>query len=232
MSTSRAILSCLGFVLLQIVSGPIWAALNNELRPRDSFTAQVLADRVDLGNRSDVSQGGVNLQIHLNFSKVVEQNFAMLDEGATTRIVNGLTHRELTDLAQLYVNSVADGGRRGLLLQILSMRLDANALARLSRYFGYDGTLSAIQEAAPSKALAFALAVGGGVVEVVGPVATTPPLCWVVTGSERVGTAILPEGPLTVVISNLHFFGNSGNGAARGLQERQDLSAVMRSATA
>ena len=91
-----------------------------------------------------------------------------------SRIVNGLTHRELTDLAQLYVNSVADGGRRGLLLQILSMRLDANALARLSRYFGYDGTLSAIQEAAPSKALAFALAVGGGVVA--GPVPGVSPM--------------------------------------------------------
>lgn len=93
--------------------------------------------------------------IHANFAQIVEQNFARLDSPGASKLVDNLSNRELHDLAQLYVNAVADTGRQARLLDVLAWRLDATRLTRLSKHFGYADVDAAIVRSAPSKESAF-----------------------------------------------------------------------------
>lgn len=96
--------------------------------------------------------------IHTHFAQVIEQNFARLDAGAAKTLVDGLSEKELSDLAQLYVSSNADTGHHGELLAVLSTRLDASRLNRLSHHFGYAPVHEALINNAPAGVTAFSLA--------------------------------------------------------------------------
>ena len=46
--------------------------------------------------------------IHLNFPRVIEQNVARLDSVGARALIDNLSEKELSDLAQLYVTANAD----------------------------------------------------------------------------------------------------------------------------
>jgi hypothetical protein len=109
--------------------------------------------RIDQGSTPGVQDP--RPAIHANFAQVVEQNFARLDSLGARRLVDILSDRELHDLAQLYVNAVADTGHQARLLDVLAWRLDSSRLTRLSKFFGYADVDAAIVRSAPSKESAF-----------------------------------------------------------------------------
>ncbi len=100
--------------------------------------------------------------IHTHFAQVIEQNFARLDASAARTLVDGLSEKELSDLAQLYVSSNADTGHVGELLAVLSSRLDTPRLSRVSHHFGYAPVYEALINNAPGGVAAFSLAADGG----------------------------------------------------------------------
>ncbi|QPF74033.1 hypothetical protein G8A07_14655 [Roseateles sp. DAIF2] len=93
--------------------------------------------------------------IHKNFPKAIDQNFARLDSRETAALLSRLSEAELSDLAQLYVNASTDTGHQGRLLDILSHRLSAPDLGRVSRHFGFAPVYDAVLRSAPGKSLDF-----------------------------------------------------------------------------
>ncbi len=122
----------------------------------DALTRSVLANtlwRIDQGAVKGVDSSPT---IHKNFPQIIEQNFARLDARAASAVVDSLTDKELSHLAQLYVTAATDTGRHGSpLLQLLATRVDPARLGRLSKFFGYLPTYEAVVRAAPGKAVAF-----------------------------------------------------------------------------
>ncbi len=93
--------------------------------------------------------------IHANFSQAVEQNFARLDAVHATQVVDRLSEKELSDLAQLYVSANADTGHQAQLLAVLATRLDITHLTRLSHHFGFAPVQEALINNTPVKASLF-----------------------------------------------------------------------------
>ena len=100
--------------------------------------------------------------IHLNFPRVIEQNVARLDSVGARALIDNLSEKELSDLAQLYVTANADTGHNPQLLAILANRLDAPRLTRVSHHFGYEPVYEALLATSPTEAAAFAQTPGYG----------------------------------------------------------------------
>src|SRR5437868_476695 len=126
--------------------------------PFTSITAPDQPARQALANPAKaVPQGvpDVNAAIHKNLPLVIEQNFARLDVPGAAMLVDNLTDKELSKLAQLYNQSNSDTGHKALLLPILAYRLDGARLGRLSQHFGYAPVYAAVVAHAPSKVEVF-----------------------------------------------------------------------------
>jgi len=122
----------------------------------DEISRAVLAHplkRIDQGSTA----GGADAMraIHQNFAQIVEQNFARLDSSGARKLVDNLSDRELSDLAQVYVNVVSDTGHQAKLLDVLAYRLDGARLGRLSKHFGYADVDAAVVRSAPAKEFEF-----------------------------------------------------------------------------
>ena len=89
--------------------------------------------------------------IHRNFPKLVEQNLARLDAGQLANLIDNLSEAELSDLAQLYINSTSDNGLPPKLLYMIANRLDGDRLGRLSRHFGFAEMYAAVTAMVPAK---------------------------------------------------------------------------------
>jgi hypothetical protein len=161
-------------------------------RPFTSTTAPDAAGRLVLAHPLQRIDQGIlpgaqdpSPAIHANFAQIVEQNFARLDSPGAGKLVDNLSNRELHDLAQLYVNSVADTGHQARLLDVLASRLDSPRLTRLSKFFGYADVDAAIVRSAPSKESAFSQA-------------SSPAYAAPVAGAMLVGAAAAGSGVSTM----------------------------------
>ncbi len=95
--------------------------------------------------------GDKNAAIHAAFPQIIEQNFAQLDALHMEALVNTLSDQELSDLAQLYANATSDISAPKRLLNVMSHRLSAQHLGRISRHFGFADVYEAINTQAPAK---------------------------------------------------------------------------------
>lgn len=121
----------------------------------DRVTPAIMAQRLprfDHGTPTGTDPGPT---IHRNFSQIIEQNFAQLSPSKMASLLDGLTARELGDLAQLYTNANADFGRPSRLLDLMAVHMDAKRLGRLSEHFGFAPIYEAVWRSAPQKSLEF-----------------------------------------------------------------------------
>lgn len=117
----------------------------------DAVSVEVLANTVTRVDQGPLQTVDAAAQIHANFPQIIEQNFAALSAQKASALLDSLSAAELSDMAQLYVNAVAESGVPPRLLAVLSHRLDAQRLWRLSQFFGYGPVRAAIAEDAPMK---------------------------------------------------------------------------------
>jgi hypothetical protein len=121
----------------------------------DAISAEVLSTQLTRLDQGPLQGADAVAQIHANFPQLVEQNFAALSARDASDLFDSLTAAELSDLAQLYVNAVAESGVRPRLLAVLTQRLDTKRLWRLSQFFGYGPVHDAIAMGAPTKMRGF-----------------------------------------------------------------------------
>lgn len=121
----------------------------------DAVSVEVLANSMTRLDQGPLQAVDASAQIHANFPQIIEQNFAALSAQNASELFDSLSAAELSDLAQLYVNAVAESGAPPRLLAVLTHRLDAKRLWRLSQFFGYGPVRAAIAKGAPKKMSGF-----------------------------------------------------------------------------
>lgn len=89
------------------------------------------------------------------FSSIIDQNFAWLPAPRLARMLDSLSAQELSNLAQLYVNSAATTGHSAFALDIAASKLDVGRLGRLSGVFGFAPVYASVTRHAPQKANEF-----------------------------------------------------------------------------
>jgi hypothetical protein len=101
------------------------------------------------------NQAAFEAELHAHFAFIIERNFARSSQAELTALMNDLTEAEISDLAQLYVNSASTSNRAGRLLDIFALRLSERELARVARHFGFAQTYEKLVLLAPGKAQPF-----------------------------------------------------------------------------
>ena len=133
------------------------AAKRSPTKPYTSSTAPDMASRQILSRRPIkrlITKGegmGFAEKMHLQFGRVMEQNFARVDPRIATILLQNLTDKELNQLAQLYVNSIAQSGGQGALVDVLAHRLQGKQLMRAAKSFGSAPMADALLRVAPEK---------------------------------------------------------------------------------
>jgi hypothetical protein len=132
--------------------GPSYtAATAPDLLSREILTAKLYKlDQTASGG----SVGGPEA-IHRNFPQLIEQGLAAMNPAQKSRFMANVQDRELSDLAQLYVNATADMGVQGRLLDLMAIRMTGTELGRMSMHFGFEPVRAAVMRSAPEKAIEF-----------------------------------------------------------------------------
>jgi hypothetical protein len=123
----------------------------------DAISRVVLAKKLTRLDQGVSERGGGRLALHKNFPQLIEQNFAKMGDYRMDRFLKNIGENELSDLAQLYVNAVADSGHQAVLLDIMASRMTPQSLGRMSFHFGFAPVYAAVLRVAPSKAFEFQL---------------------------------------------------------------------------
>ncbi len=93
--------------------------------------------------------------LHLNFAKLVEYNFARLDNLTFERAWQGLTLSEAVMLASMYDRSITDSGSQPRLLELVAERAEQPVLMRVAQVFDNARMEEALMRFAPGKLLAY-----------------------------------------------------------------------------